>query len=84
MTNITKFLNDDAGLLATDWVAVSTGVLMFGIIIVYYAFINGYSESADAVNTINSVFNIEDIDSLTGGNAGESVVTAVADVERPQ
>ena len=84
MTKTIKFLNDDAGVLAIDWVAVITGVLMFGIIIVYFAFDNGYSGSVDAINTVNGIFNIEDINSLPGGNTGESIVTAVADVDRPQ
>ncbi len=83
MVKFIKFLNDDAGVLTADWVAVSVGVLIFGFIIVYSAFGNGYSSAVDTINSVDSIFNIEDINSLTGGNTGESIVTAVADVDRP-
>ncbi len=83
MTKFIKFFNDDAGVLTADWVAISAGVLIFCIIIVYSAFGNGYSSAVDTVNSVNSIFNIEDLNSLTGGNTGESIVTAVADVDRP-
>ncbi len=43
MTKLTKFLSDDAGAITIDWVALTAGVLLLGILVVYAIFNNGVS-----------------------------------------
>ncbi len=51
MTKLTKFLSDDAGAVTIDWVALTAGILLLGIMVVYAIFNNGV---AGLVNSINS------------------------------
>ncbi len=51
MTNFYHFLNDDAGAVTIDWVALTAGILLLGIAIVYVIFQNGV---APLVTDINS------------------------------
>ena len=51
MTKLTKFLSDDAGAMTIDWVALTAGILLLGIMAVYAIFNNGV---AGLVNSINS------------------------------
>ncbi len=51
MTNFTKFLSDDAGAVTIDWVALTAGVLLLGIMVVYAIFNNGVSSLVSNVNS---------------------------------
>ncbi len=51
MTKFTKFLNDDAGAVTIDWVALTAGILLLGIMVVYAIFNNGVSTLVSNVNT---------------------------------
>ena len=51
MTRFTKFLRDDAGAVTIDWVALTTGVLLLGIMVVYAIFNNGVSTVVSNVNS---------------------------------
>ncbi len=41
MTKLTKFLSDDAGAVTIDWVALTAGILLLGIMVVYAIFNGG-------------------------------------------
>ena len=51
MTKFTKFLIDDAGAVTIDWVALTAGVLLLGIMVVYAIFNGGVSNLVDNVNS---------------------------------
>ena len=51
MTHFFSFLRDDAGAVTIDWVALTAGILLLGIAVVYAIFRNGVSS---VVNDINS------------------------------
>jgi hypothetical protein len=51
MTNFFHFLSDDAGAVTIDWVALTAGILLLGIAVVYAIFNTGVSS---VVNDINS------------------------------
>ncbi len=43
MTNLAKFLSDDAGAATIDWVILAAGVLLLGIMVVYEVYNIGVS-----------------------------------------
>ncbi|MFQ5565964.1 MAG: hypothetical protein ACE5EU_06350 [Paracoccaceae bacterium] len=51
MTTFTKFLSDDAGAVTIDWVALTAGILLLGIMVVYAIFNNGVSTLVSNVNS---------------------------------
>ncbi len=51
MFQFTKFLSDDAGAITIDWVALTAGVLLLGILVVYAIFNNGVSALVSNVNS---------------------------------
>ncbi len=51
MTIFTKFLADDAGAVTIDWVALTAGILLLGIMVVYAIFNNGVSTLVSSVNS---------------------------------
>ncbi len=51
MTKFTKFLSDDAGAVTIDWVALTAGILLLGIMVVYAIFNNGVSSLVVNVNS---------------------------------
>ena len=51
MTTLTKFLSDDTGAVTIDWVAISAGVLVVGIMTVYAIYNNGVSDLVVEVNS---------------------------------
>ena len=51
MTTFTKFLSDDAGAVTIDWVALTAGILLLGIMVVYAIFNNGVSSLVSNVNS---------------------------------
>ncbi len=54
MTTFTKFLSDDAGAVTIDWVALTAGILLLGIMVVSAIFNNGV---AGLVVSINETLN---------------------------
>ncbi len=56
MTKFTNFLSDDAGSVTIDWVALTAGILLLGIMVVYAIFNNGVQSLVENVNsTLSSV-----------------------------
>ena len=51
MTKFIHFLRDDAGAVTIDWVALTAGILLLGIMVVYAIFNNGVSSLVDKINT---------------------------------
>ncbi len=68
MTKFTKFLSDDAGAVTIDWVALTAGVLLLGIMVVYAIFNNGVSVLVVSVNStlegVSSNVNIGTVENL--------------------
>jgi hypothetical protein len=63
MTKFTMFLSDEAGAVTIDWVALTAGVLLLGIMVVYAIFNNGVSS---LVSNINSTLSGVTTDVSTG------------------
>ncbi len=56
MTIFTKFLSDDAGAVTIDWVALTAGILLLGIMVVYAIFNQGVAGLVNDINaTLSSV-----------------------------
>ena len=56
MTKFTMVLSDDAGAVTIDWVALTAGILLLGIMVVYMIFNNGVASLVSNVNsTLSSV-----------------------------
>jgi len=51
MTKFTKFLSDDAGAVTIDWVALTAGILLLGIMVVYAIFNGGVSSLVTSINS---------------------------------
>ena len=51
MTMFTKFLRDDSGAVTIDWVALTAGILLLGIVLVYAIFNNGVSNLGTVINS---------------------------------
>ena len=64
MTKFTMFLSDDAGAVTIDWVALTAGILLLGILVVYSIFNNGVN---DLVSSINSTLSGQSIQVPSGG-----------------
>jgi len=56
MTKFTKFLSDDAGAVTIDWVALTAGILLLGIIVVYAIFNGGVASLVSNINETLSSF----------------------------
>ncbi len=71
MTDFTKFLSDDAGAVTIDWVALTAGILLLGIMVVYAIFNNGVSKLVDNVNKtlsgITTDVSLSDVTITSGG-----------------
>jgi hypothetical protein len=50
VTKFAKFLIDDAGAVTIDWVALTAGILLLGIMVVYAIFNGGVSDLVDNIN----------------------------------
>ena len=56
MTKFSQFLSDDAGAVTIDWVALTAGILLLGIMVVYAIFNNGVAGLVTSINsTLSSV-----------------------------
>ncbi len=51
MTKFTKFLSDDTGAVTIDWVALTAGILLLGIMVIYAIFNNGVAGLVLKVNS---------------------------------
>ena len=51
MTKFTNFLNDESGAVTIDWVALTAGILLLGIALVYGIFNTGVSQLATKINS---------------------------------
>ena len=51
MTAINKFIRDEAGAVTIDWVALSAGILLLGIALVYGVFNQGVVPLAERIGT---------------------------------
>jgi Flp pilus assembly pilin Flp len=68
MTKFTKFLSDDAGAVTIDWVALTAGILLLGIIVVYTIFNGGVASLVSSINsTLESVTTNVTVPTLTIG-----------------
>ena len=63
MSKLVKLLKDDAGAVTIDWVALTAGILLLGIMVVYAIFNNGVSPLVDQINAALS-------SATTGVNTG--------------
>jgi hypothetical protein len=50
MTKFIHFLRDDAGAVTIDWVALTAGILLLGIMVVYAIFNNGVNSLVSQIN----------------------------------
>lgn len=51
MTKFYHFLSDDAGAVTIDWVALTAGVLLLGIMVVYAIFNGGVDPLVSNINS---------------------------------
>ena len=51
MVKIRSYLRDDVGAITVDWVALTAGVLLLGLMVVYAIFNNGVSSLVSSVNS---------------------------------
>ena len=69
MTKFTNFLRDDTGAVTIDWVALTAGILLLGIMVVYAIFNNGV---ASLVSNVNSTLSGITTDITTGAAPTQS------------
>jgi Flp pilus assembly pilin Flp len=75
--NLRNFLRDDAGAITIDWVALTAGLLLLGIMVVYSIFNGGVSGLVDKISaTLASITTDVDTGDAPGLN-GSDVVVAV-------
>ena len=51
MTIFTNFLRDESGAVTIDWVALTAGILLLGIAVVYGIFSNGVDPLVGQINS---------------------------------
>ena len=51
MTNFFNFLRDESGAITIDWVALTAGILLLGITLVYAIFNNGVASLSSNINS---------------------------------
>lgn len=51
MTKFANFLSDDAGAVTIDWVALTAGILLLGIMVVYAIFNGGVASLVSSINS---------------------------------
>ena len=51
MTMFTSFLRDETGAVTIDWVALTAGILLLGIALIYGIFNSGVSSLAKKINS---------------------------------
>ncbi len=71
MIEFTKFLGDDAGAVTIDWIVLTSGVLILGIIVVYAIYNNGVTSAVVGISsTLVSVSTDLDVGTLVNQNPG--------------
>jgi len=74
MTKFEMFLSDDAGAVTVDWVALTAGVLLLGVVVVYAIFNDGVSglvsKINSSLNTVSTDINLASIDAISSGSGG--------------
>ncbi len=50
MTKFTEFFSDDAGAVTIDWITLTAGILLLGIMVVYAIYNGGLSNLTPNVN----------------------------------
>jgi Flp pilus assembly pilin Flp len=58
MTKFTKFLGDDAGAVTIDWVTLTAGIIMLGLVTVFAIYNNGVSPLVSEINSTLSTMTI--------------------------
>lgn len=56
MSRVAKFLDDCSGGITIDWVALTAGVLLVGIMVVYALYNNGVSSAVSSINNTDAGF----------------------------
>ena len=51
MTKFTEFFSDDAGAVTIDWITLTAGILLLGILVVYTIYNGGLSNLTPNVNS---------------------------------
>ena len=51
MINFAEFLRDESGAITIDWVALTAGILLLGIVLVYAIFNNGVANLGSTINS---------------------------------
>ncbi len=51
MTKFNIFVSDDTGAVTIDWVALTAGILLLGIMVIYAIFNGGVSKLVSNINT---------------------------------
>jgi hypothetical protein len=68
------FLSDDAGAVTIDWVALTAGILLLGIMVVYAIFNNGVNSLVGNINsTLSAVSTDLNVGTVTIDGQGGSV-----------
>ena len=76
MTKFTEFFGDDAGAVTIDWITLTAGILLLGIIVVYAIFNIGVSPMVTTINpalagtSTNVVLGTIDLSGGDGGGGG--------------
>ena len=71
MIKSTKFLSDDAGTVTVDWIALTSGVLIVGVIVVYAIYNNGVASAVMGIDsTLVSVSTDLDVGTIINQNPG--------------
>ncbi len=80
MAEFTEFLCDDAGAVTIDWVALTSAILLLGIMVVYAIFNGGVSSLVASINntltTVNTNVDVGQAPNLNGGDVGGPMLMA--------
>ena len=67
MTMIKSFLHDETGAVTIDWVALTAGILLLGIAVVFSIFSNGVTPLVQSINEQLSAAGAGICDELASG-----------------
>ncbi len=80
MTSFFKFLRDDVGAVTIDWVALTSAILLLGIMVVYAIFNGGVSSLVADINEtlagVNTDVDTGPAPNLNGGGGGGPMLLA--------
>ena len=73
MTKLHHFLSDDAGAVTIDWVALTAGILLLGIMVVYAIFNSGVNSLVANINsTLKGVSSSVTLTNVTIGSGSST------------